>query len=78
MAAAVIGGGQFAVAGLPWPWFRGRSPPVPRARVGWPGRAGACPRLCKVNRPGDQRGLCATGRQAVGASHSGMSVRTTP
>jgi PucR C-terminal helix-turn-helix domain len=34
-----------------------------------PGRCGVCPRLCKVNRLGDQRGLCAIGRQAVVASH---------
>jgi putative pyruvate formate lyase activating enzyme len=34
-----------------------------------PGRCGVCPRLCKVNRLADQRGLCAIGRQAVVASH---------
>jgi putative pyruvate formate lyase activating enzyme len=34
-----------------------------------PERCGVCPRLCKVDRLGDQRGLCAIGRQAVVASH---------
>jgi hypothetical protein len=72
MAAAVIGG-QFAGAGLPRPWFRGSRRPcrerTPAARAE-PGRCGVCPRLCKVNRLGDQRGLCAIGRQAVVASHS--------
>ena len=34
-----------------------------------PDRCGICPRLCKVNRLADQRGLCAIGRQAVVASH---------
>jgi len=34
-----------------------------------PDRCGVCPRLCKVNRLADQRGLCAIGRQAVVASH---------
>jgi putative pyruvate formate lyase activating enzyme len=34
-----------------------------------PGRCGVCPRLRKVNRLGDQHGLCAIGRQAVVASH---------
>jgi len=47
---------------------------VPRARaLPGPGRAGPVrclpARLCKVNRLGDQRGLCAIGRQAVIASH---------
>ena len=34
-----------------------------------PDRCGVCPRLCKVNRLADERGLCAIGRQAVVASH---------
>ena len=34
-----------------------------------PDWCGVCPRLCKVNRLADQRGLCAIGRQAVVASH---------
>ncbi len=34
-----------------------------------PDRCGVCPRLCKVNRLADQRGLCAIGRQAIVASH---------
>ncbi len=34
-----------------------------------PGRCGVCPRLCKVSRLADQRGLCAAGRDAVVASH---------
>ncbi len=34
-----------------------------------PQRCGVCPRLCKVNRLADQRGLCAIGRQAVVAAH---------
>jgi putative pyruvate formate lyase activating enzyme len=34
-----------------------------------PGRCGVCPRLCRVNRLADQRGLCAIGRRAVVASH---------
>jgi len=34
-----------------------------------PQRCGVCPRLCKVNRLADQRGLCAIGRQAVVASY---------
>src|SRR5208282_5627903 len=38
MVAALIGGGQFAVAGLPWPWFRGGRRPcrerAPAARAG--------------------------------------------
>jgi len=33
-----------------------------------PDRCGVCPRLCKVNRLGGQRGLCGIGRQAVVAS----------
>ncbi len=39
-----------------------------RALLG-PGRCGVCPRLCRVNRLADQRGLCAVGRHAVVASH---------
>jgi len=39
-----------------------------RALLG-PDRCGVCPRLCKVNRLADQRGLCAIGRQAIVASH---------
>jgi putative pyruvate formate lyase activating enzyme len=31
-------------------------------------RCGVCPRLCKVDRSADQKGLCAIGRQAVVAS----------
>jgi CO dehydrogenase/acetyl-CoA synthase alpha subunit len=38
-------------------------------RVPGPGRCGLCPRLGKVNRLDNQRGLCAIGRQAVVASH---------
>ena len=34
-----------------------------------PDRCTVCPRLCKVNRLADQRGLCAVGRQAIVASH---------
>ena len=34
-----------------------------------PDRCTVCPRLCKVNRLADQRGLCAIGRQAIVASH---------
>ena len=34
-----------------------------------PDRCAVCPRLCKVNRLADQRGLCAVGRQAIVASH---------
>jgi putative pyruvate formate lyase activating enzyme len=34
-----------------------------------PDRCAVCPRLCKVDRLGGQRGLCASGRQAVVASH---------
>ncbi len=34
-----------------------------------PQRCGVCPRLCKVNRLADQRGLCAIGRHAVVAAH---------
>ncbi len=34
-----------------------------------PQRCGVCPRLCKVNRLADQRGLCAIGRQAVVAAY---------
>src|SRR6266571_9547718 len=33
-----------------------------------PDLCGVCPRLCKVNRLGGQRGLCGIGRQAVVAS----------
>jgi putative pyruvate formate lyase activating enzyme len=32
-------------------------------------RCGVCPRLCKVDRSADQKGLCAIGRQAVVASY---------
>ena len=39
-----------------------------RALLG-PGWCGVCPRLCRVNRLADQRGLCAVGRHAVVASH---------
>ena len=39
-----------------------------RALLG-PDRCRVCPRLCKVDRLADQRGLCAIGRQAVVASH---------
>ena len=43
---------------------------MPRARaLAGPGRCGVCPRLCKVNRLGDQRGLCAIGLEAVVAPH---------
>jgi putative pyruvate formate lyase activating enzyme len=34
-----------------------------------PDRCGVCPRVCKVGRLADQRGLCAIGRRAVVASH---------
>jgi len=34
-----------------------------------PDRCAVCPRLCKVDRLGGQRGLCAIGRRAVVASH---------
>jgi putative pyruvate formate lyase activating enzyme len=34
-----------------------------------PDRCGVCPRLCKVNRLADQRGLCAIGEHAVVAAH---------
>ena len=34
-----------------------------------PDRCTVCPRLCKVNRLADQRGLCAIGWQAIVASH---------
>jgi putative pyruvate formate lyase activating enzyme len=61
------------VVSSPWPTYSAlvqrRSPPVPRARGGCSGRCGICPQLCKVSRLGDQRGLCAIGRQAVVASH---------
>src|SRR5215467_6367026 len=39
-----------------------------RALLG-PGRCGVCPRLGKVSRLADQRGLCAIGARAVVASH---------
>jgi uncharacterized Fe-S radical SAM superfamily protein PflX len=32
-------------------------------------RCGVCPRLCKVDRLADHKGLCAIGRQAVVASY---------
>jgi len=41
---------------------------VARALLG-PDRCGVCPRLCKVDRLADQRGLCGIGAQAVVASH---------
>ena len=60
---------------LPWPAYLslGAGEVAARAeralRLLGPDRCGACPRLCKVNRLADQRGLCAIGRQAVVASH---------
>ncbi len=60
---------------LPWPAYLGLGAgeisaraEMARALLG-PDRCGVCPRLCKVNRLADQRGLCAIGRQAVVASH---------
>ena len=68
--AVVEGDGAFVVAGLPRPGRRAGQRPrrggAPAARAG-PVRC--CPRLCRVNRLADQRGLCAVGRQAVVASH---------
>jgi len=61
--------------GLPWPAYLslGAAEVAARAeralRLLGPDRCDACPRLCKVNRLADQRGLCAIGRQAVVASH---------
>jgi putative pyruvate formate lyase activating enzyme len=60
---------------LPWPAYLslGAGDVAARAemalRLLGPNRCGVCPRLCKVNRLADQRGLCAIGRQAVVASH---------
>jgi putative pyruvate formate lyase activating enzyme len=59
----------------PWPAYLSLGAEGVAARAGTalgllgPGRCGVCPRLCKVNRLADQRGLCAIGRQAVVASH---------
>jgi len=60
---------------LPWPAYMGLGAgeisaraEMARALLG-PDRCGVCPRLCKVDRLADQRGLCAIGRQAVVASH---------
>jgi putative pyruvate formate lyase activating enzyme len=60
---------------LPWPAYLGLGAgeisaraEMARALLG-PERCGVCPRLCKVDRLADQRGLCAIGRQAVVASH---------
>jgi len=58
-----------------WPAYLGLGAAEITARAGTarrllgPDRCGVCPRLCKVNRLADQRGLCAIGRQAVVASH---------
>jgi putative pyruvate formate lyase activating enzyme len=60
---------------LPWPAYLGLGAEGVAARAETalrllgPGRCGVCPRLCKVNRLGGQRGLCAIGRQAVVAAH---------
>jgi len=60
---------------LPWPAYLGLGAEGVAARAETalrllgPGRCGVCPRLCKVDRLGGQRGLCAIGRQAVVASH---------
>ena len=60
---------------LPWPAYLGLGAGEVAARAEMalrllgPDRCGVCPRLCKVNRLADQRGLCAIGRQAVVASH---------
>src|SRR5215472_15293335 len=60
---------------LPWPAYLGLGAKGVAARAEaalrllGPGRCTVCPRLCKVNRLADQRGLCAIGRQAVVASH---------
>jgi putative pyruvate formate lyase activating enzyme len=59
---------------MPWPAYLGLGAGEVAARAGTargllgPDRCGVCPRLCKVNRLADQRGLCAIGRQAVVAS----------
>jgi putative pyruvate formate lyase activating enzyme len=58
-----------------WPAYLGVGAGEIAARAGTarrllgPDRCGVCPRLCKVNRLADQRGLCAIGRQAIVASH---------
>jgi putative pyruvate formate lyase activating enzyme len=60
---------------LPWPAYLGLGAGEISARAEMaralldPDRCGVCPRLCKVDRLADQRGLCAIGRQAVVASH---------
>src|SRR5215469_14534763 len=60
---------------LPWPAYLGLGAGQVAARAELalrllgPDRCLVCPRLCKVNRLADQRGLCAIGRQAVVASH---------
>ncbi len=59
---------------LPWPTYLGLGAGEVRARAEaarrllGPSQCGVCPRLCKVNRLADQRGLCAVGLQAVIAS----------
>jgi putative pyruvate formate lyase activating enzyme len=59
----------------PWPAYLGLGAEGVAARAAaalrllGPDRCGVCPRLCKVDRLGGQRGLCAIGRQAVVASH---------
>lgn len=59
----------------PWPAYLGLGAEGVAARAETalrllgPGRCTVCPRLCKVDRLGGQRGLCAIGRQAVVASH---------
>jgi hypothetical protein len=64
-----------AVVSSPWPAYLGLGSAEVAARAEsarrllGPGRCGICPRLCKVNRLGDQRGLCAIGRQAAVVSH---------
>ena len=60
---------------LPWPAYTGLGAGEISARAQMarplpgPDRCGVCPRLCKVDRLADQRGLCAIGRQAAVASH---------
>ena len=60
---------------LPWPAYLGLGAEQIAARAATalrllgPDRCGVCPRMCKVDRLADQRGLCAIGRQAVVASH---------
>ena len=60
---------------LPWQAYLGLGAGEVAARAEMalrllgPDRCGVCPRLCKVNRLADQRGLCAMVRQAVVASH---------